>query len=175
MSFSDAFQVTVTRKEDFEFWVDFGQDGFPRLLVDEPPPLGEAAGPNAARLLAAAVGNCLSASLVYCLRKAKAEPEGVRAKVMGTLERNHRGRLRIRELRVELTVDEDPGAEGGLERCMELFEDYCIVTESVRNGIDVLVEVRRAGEAREPGQGAKAASGDEESLGEVGQPVHTGS
>jgi hypothetical protein len=30
---------------------------------------------------------------------------------------------------------------GGVGRCLDLFEDFCIVTESVRKGIDVQVKV----------------------------------
>ena len=29
-------------------------------------------------------------------------------------------------------------------RCLELFEEFCVVTQSVRNGIDVKVEVEPA-------------------------------
>lgn len=136
------FQVTVERKEDFQFSVDFGMEDVPTLTVDEPAPMGDGDGPNAARLLAAAVGNCLAASLVYCLGKAKADPGNVTATVTGTLARTHRGRLRIPELQVVLSVDAVPGLESQMERCLDLFEDYCIVTQSVRSGIDVLVEVR---------------------------------
>jgi hypothetical protein len=35
----------------------------------------------------------------------------------------------------------DDAELGGLARCERLFEDYCIVTESVRHGIDVNVSV----------------------------------
>ena len=79
------FEVEVEQEENFGFVVDFGVDGVPVLETDEPEPLGEGQGPNPARLLAAAVGNCLAASLLFCLRKRKMEPEGIRAVVTGTM------------------------------------------------------------------------------------------
>lgn len=171
MKDESRFDVTVERAEDFRFSVDFGLEGVETLEVDEPPPLGDGEGPNAARLLAAAVGNCLSASLVYCLSKAEADPDAVRATVTGELSRNHRGRLRIPELRVGLQVSGTEGSEKQMERCLELFEDYCIVTQSVRDGLDVLVEVRTsAGEGAAAGYGAGsgvARTGLEEAAGHV--------
>ena len=157
MSTSDEsrFQVTVERMEDFKFSVDFGMEGVAGLEVDEPPPVGDGEGPNAARLLAASVGNCLAASLLYCLRKARAEPGSVSATVTGALERTHRGRLRIPELQVVLSVEGASGLEKQMGRCLDLFEDFCIVTQSVRSGIDVLVEVRTDGD-REPEEPAPA-------------------
>jgi organic hydroperoxide reductase OsmC/OhrA len=92
--------------------------------------------------LAAAVGNCLAASLQLCLTRAHADASGMTAKVEGTLFRNRDGRLRIDELRVLLEPSVPEDARGRAERCLELFEDFCVVTESVRKGIDVLVEVR---------------------------------
>ena len=77
------------------------------------------------------------------------------ATVSGTLSRNHRGRLRIPELRVELDVDPAPGSEKQVERCLDLFEDYCIVTQSVRDGLDVLVDVRTSA----PAAGGEDAGG----------------
>jgi hypothetical protein len=58
MADESAFALTMDLQDDYRFLVDFGQDGVPPLLMDEPEPLGEGTGPNAARLLAAAVGNC---------------------------------------------------------------------------------------------------------------------
>src|SRR5690625_6506194 len=67
------FAITLDWRGGYEFTVDFELDGVPPLLTDESPPLGEGVGPSPARLLAAAVGNCMSASLKFCLDKARSE------------------------------------------------------------------------------------------------------
>lgn len=98
-----TFDIELRLEEGYRFTVDFG-DGIPTLLVDEPPPLGEGAGPNPSRLLAAAVADA-----------------------------------------------------GRLDRCLDLFEDFCIVTQSVRNGFDVEVEVNPASSASSEGAGRRSA------------------
>ena len=44
-----------------------------------------------------------------------------------------------------------PSLEGGdasrMSRCLDLFEDFCVVTQSVREGIDVRVAVEPEGSA----------------------------
>ena len=87
------------------------------------------------------MGSCLSASLLFCLRKSWADVSGLRTTVDVSLTRNERGRLRIGGIRVRLAPDLAPEQRERLGRCLELFQDYCIVTESVRDGIDVDVEV----------------------------------
>jgi len=111
-------------------------------VVDETSPLGDDTGPNPAALLAAALGSCLSASLVFCLRKARIEPEGVTADVTARIVRNDRGRYRIGDVDVELALSLPDGVQGS-ERCQQIFEDFCIVTESVRHGIPVSVRVTK--------------------------------
>jgi organic hydroperoxide reductase OsmC/OhrA len=136
-----AFEVTLDLKTGYEFQVDFHEASIPPLAVDEAPPLGEGRGPNPARLLATAVANCLAASLLFCLRRSRIDVRGLRATVRGTLVRNERGRLRIGGL--DVTIQPDVAAEDRdrMGRCHELFEDFCIVTESVRHGVDVQVHV----------------------------------
>ena len=136
-----AFAVNLTLRDGYSFDVEFADGEGPPLIVDELPPLGAANGPNPARLLAAAVGSCLSASLLFCLRKSRIEVAQLRTTVDGTIERNERGRLRIGGLRVRLAPDVTAEQRERMGRCLDLFQDFCIVTESVRDGIAVDVEV----------------------------------
>ncbi|MDR5696559.1 MAG: OsmC family protein [Armatimonadota bacterium] len=112
------------------------------VVVDEPPPLGEGAGPNPTRLLAATVGHCLASSLRYCLDRSRAVGE-VSAAVEVELRRNERGRWRVEKVEVHLDLSgTDSDQRAAVDRCLELFEDFCIVTASVRRGIPVDVRVR---------------------------------
>lgn len=137
--------VTMELQDGYRFLVAFDQDGVPPLLMDEPEPLGEGAGPSAARVLAAAVGNCLSASALYCLRRARIDVRGMHTTVDASIERNEAGRLRVTgvQVRIEPVVEASQRARMG--RCLELFEDFCVVTQSVRQGIDVDVAVEPVG------------------------------
>lgn len=138
---SDESTVTMELGDGYQFMVQLGDPAHTTVVVDEPPPLGTGAGPNAARLLAAAVGNCLSASALMCLRKAHIGVRGMRTIVSTTTSRNERGRLRIGVIRVSLEPTVSAEDIARIDRCLELFEDYCVVTESVRGGVDVQVRV----------------------------------
>jgi len=116
------------------------------LVVDEPPPLGEGAGPNPARLVATALGHCLASSLRYCLERARVAAQ-ISAQVDVEIRRNDRGRWRITGAQAQLDLSgADAAPRGPLDRCLQLFEDFCIVTASVRQGIPVDVRVRVDGQ-----------------------------
>jgi len=112
--------------------------------MDEPQAVGKGQYPNAGLLIAAATGNCLASSLSFCLRRARVEVKGMIAVVKTTIERNERGRLRITGIHVELKPV--VGDLKKFEICRDVFEDFCIVTESIRNGIPVEVDVNPASE-----------------------------
>ena len=142
MAGSVVHRVTVTRRDAFLFDVTFdAASATPPLVLDEPPPLGRSVGPNATDLLAAAVGNCLAASLLMCLQKSRASIDAISATVTARVERNDKGRLRITGLDVgletQLGLDDAPK----LERCRGLFEDFCTVSASVRQGIPIDVRI----------------------------------
>ena len=137
----NVFTTKLDRVKDYQFKVEFDLPGMPELLTDEPQPLGKNAGPNPSRLLSAAVGNCLSSSLVFCLNKARVGVDDVKTSVETVMRRNEKGRWRIAALNVKLrpVIREDDVVRS--RRCLELFQDFCIVTESVRKGIEVNVDV----------------------------------
>lgn len=145
------FTLTIEQEQDFEFRVRFDKPHHPSLLLDEPAPLGKDAGPNAARILAAAIGNCLSASLLFCARKAKVEVGAITTRVSTQIARTERGRLRIAGVDVEIDPKIHDAEKAQALRCLDLFEDYCVVTQSVRQGIPVRVTVKGFEDAPQDG------------------------
>lgn len=136
-----GFALDVDLIDAYRQRVDFGLPGVPPLDVDEPPPLGALAGPNPARVLGAALASCLGASLLFCLRRARIEVHGLHTHVAGTVARNERGRLRIGRIQIRLEPAVAPEDLPRMARCLELFEDFCVVTASVRPGVPVDVQV----------------------------------
>jgi uncharacterized OsmC-like protein len=132
------FTLKLTRQQDYQFNVQFDLAGVPDLQMDEPAPLGAGAGPNASRLLAAALANCLSASLLFCLGKFKQDPQGITAKVTGEMLRNEQGHLRVGGFVVDIRLNQKVES---LAHCAAQFEEFCVVTDSVRKGIPVSVRV----------------------------------
>jgi uncharacterized OsmC-like protein len=141
MTMQQDFSISLDWQGGYRFDVDFEQEGVPRLQTDEGAPLGEGAGPSPARLLAAAVGNCMSASLKFCLDRSRVELLDMRVEVDGSIERNERGRFRIGSLRVRLEPTVAEADRERIGRCLDVFEDFCIVGQSVRQGIAIAVDV----------------------------------
>lgn len=143
MSNEVTYHAKVRLARDYEFVAEFPDvPTTPAPLVfDEPAPLGSDRGPNAAAVLGAAIGDCLAASLAHCLHKSRVNMDHLEADVVTHVGRNERGRLRIVGIDVELKPEIDEMDEGRLQRCEKLFEDFCIVTQSIRQGIPINVTV----------------------------------
>jgi uncharacterized OsmC-like protein len=143
MSAEGSHHVTVRLVREYEFVAEFNDVAdAPSIFLDEPAPLGGGRGPNATDVLAAAVGNCLAASLAYCLRRVRLDVQGLTAKVTTDVTRNDQGRFRIAGIDVVLEPELADADRERFDRCEKLFEDFCTVTASLRKGIPVTVSVK---------------------------------
>jgi uncharacterized OsmC-like protein len=138
---SDSVQsVQITQVSDYQFDIDFG-GALPPLRADEPAPLGQGQGPSPMQLLASAVGNCLSSSLLFALRKFKQKPEPISCHVEAQVGRNAEGRLRVASMTARLTLGVPAASLEHLDRVLGSFESYCTVTQSVNKAFPVAVQV----------------------------------
>jgi uncharacterized OsmC-like protein len=110
------------------------------VLSDEPDPVGSNAGPSTPALLAMAVGHCLSASLIETLRHAGIHTISSRTEAVSIVVPNEEGNPRIKEIRVEIKPVL-PKASGNIQRCIDVFENYCTVCQSIRPAVPVHVSV----------------------------------
>ena len=132
--------VTLNQPRDAQFQRTFGAP-VPSLLGDEPPPLGQSAGPSPMHLLCAAVGNCLSDSLLFALRKFKQNPDPLRCTVTADVGRNAENRMRVLGMQATLQLGVPSGQLEHLDRVLQSFEGYCTVTQSVGQGFPIQVTV----------------------------------
>jgi uncharacterized OsmC-like protein len=132
--------VTLTQQHDYRFDIRF-DDNMPVLTSDEPAPLGTGLGPSPVQLLCAAVGNCLSDSLLFALRKFKQAPEPLRCEVQAEVGRNTDGRMRVLNMLATLHLGVPVAQLAQLERVLGQFEGFCTVTQSVGQGIPIQVRV----------------------------------
>jgi organic hydroperoxide reductase OsmC/OhrA len=151
MNMTSAARVTLTSKDGVAFDLDFGLLGVAALRTDSLPPLGAGSGPNSETLLVAAVANCLSASLLFALRKYKNDSVAVSARASADVEPNAAGRLRVVAIRVELRLSETFAALRFGDRAVAQYEDFCTVTQSVKAAIPVFIQVVDANGRAVPG------------------------
>lgn len=133
-------EVSLQQRQDYQFDIHFGA-AMPVVTSDEPAPLGTGLGPSPVQLLAAAVGNCLSDSLLFALRKFKQQPEPISCDVRAEVGRNEQGRMRVLTMHARLTLGVAADRLAHLDRVLDQFEAFCTVTQSVGQGIPISLEV----------------------------------
>lgn len=78
---------------------------------------------------------------MFCLAKEDVPTHNVKTEATCTMIRNEKKRIRVGRLDVRITAGKELLASRKLDRCLTLFEDFCVVTASIREGIPVGVEV----------------------------------
>ena len=151
MTDSPDIRVLLEQEGPYAFKVNFEGAGLAALHTDEPAPLGEGAGPNPSAILLTSIANCLGASLLFAMRKFKNAPGPIRAEIVARRERNAEGRWRIPRAEVTIHLSDKAADLEHFDRVLAQFEQFCIVTQSVREGVDVAVRIVDAdGVVREP-------------------------
>jgi organic hydroperoxide reductase OsmC/OhrA len=141
---STEVHVSVAWERDLIFTIKFGGLDIPGLPVDETnKEEDEMVGVTPGRLLASAVASCLSSSFLFCMSKRGVALDSFTAAARATTGRDPDGRLRVQEIAVDLVPRiSNSDALKRLVECKKVFEKFCTVTESVRKGIKVVVNVK---------------------------------
>jgi uncharacterized OsmC-like protein len=135
-----TIRVELSQRNDYRFDIAFG-DAMPVLTSDEPAPLGAGLGPSPVQMLCAAVGNCLSDSLLFAFRKFKQEPSPIQCAVTAEVGRNGDNRLRVLHMSAQIRMGVLAASLEQVDHVLVQFEEFCTVTQSVRQGIPITVEV----------------------------------
>jgi uncharacterized OsmC-like protein len=106
-------------------------------------------GPNPSRMLALGVLGCLSASFIFCLKKRNFKVDDFKSEAEVTIARNSKGFWRVKKIDVNIEpIINNPEALKRAKQCLKtakngvsFFEQYCIVTQSVRDGVEVNVNI----------------------------------
>ncbi len=118
-------------------------DGYHEAEMDELDPHGTDSAPNPADYLLLAVGGCLSSSFIYSISKFDISLKKMHAKVRGKYTRVDE---RVRIERVDVVLDIEPSTEQDLKEieawCIDVFRNFCIISESIRKGLPIGVTVK---------------------------------
>ena len=125
----------------YKYEITFDELPGAKVISDEPAPVGKGEGVSASMMLASAIGHCLSSSLLFCLEKSRVKAKDLSTDVELVMERNQNGRWRVKDIKVNMKPIIDSVDAKKLERCKSLFQDFCIVSASIREGIKIDVDV----------------------------------
>ncbi len=142
--------VDIKLEQDMIFKVNLGSDKIKELFIDET--LGEKSqvwGPDAAQLLAMALLGCLNASFLFCLQKRNLTVDELEAQAEVSFKKIEKGYTRVDKIDVKIVPKtKNPVTLKRINQCIKkmksgnmFFEETCIITESVRQGINVNVDV----------------------------------
>jgi uncharacterized OsmC-like protein len=134
-------KVSLHQEEEMIFKCDLGNLRMGDLYIDESNKKNtDKIGPSPTKLLGLSVLGCLSASFSFCLQKKDLSLSGLEGKAEVTIARNEKSFWRVKKIDIELHPKIDtPKMRKRADQCIEFFEKYCIISESLRTGFEVNV------------------------------------
>lgn len=106
-------------------------------------------GPDAASLLGLSILSCLSASFIFCLNKRNLNPDDLEGYAEVSFTKDEKNYEHVKQIKVKIKPKtNDPDTLKRMKQCVRemrdgemYFEKTCIITPSVRNGIDIDVDI----------------------------------
>jgi len=132
-------EVGIRLEEEMIFKCDLGQIKMENLFIDEQHKKSkDKIGPNPSKLLALSVLGCMAASFAVCLQKKNFLLSDFEAKAVITSIRNEKGFWRLKKIDIKLNPKIDnPKMHKRVNQCKKIFEQFCIISESLREGIEI--------------------------------------
>ncbi len=136
-------KVGLKQEEEMIFKCDLGSLKMDNLYIDETNKKStKKIGPSPTKLLALSVLGCLAASFSFCLQKKDFSLSGLEGKAEVTIARNDKGFWRVKKIDVEMNPKIDTSEmRKRADKCRKFFEQYCIISESLRTGFEVNVNL----------------------------------
>ena len=142
------FKINISAKMDKKnpgkiVLIDTGIKNLPEIYADdEHEDPNEMLGPDPSRLLTSAIVGCLSASYVFCMQKKNLNFDRYEVEAEYIAAKNEEGVSRVKEINVKIKPgSDDEKVNKRIRQCSKIFERTCTVTESVRAGIKVNVDI----------------------------------
>ncbi|MFX1237890.1 MAG: OsmC family protein [Promethearchaeota archaeon] len=135
-------KVSIEYSEGVHFIANVRQ--FNSIHIDEPESFnGTELGPSPVEYVLIGIGGCLGSTLSYCLKKKGLEINKLEIIIDGKIRHEEPyNRLRITSVDAELHLNmKDNGNTGEIDSCVESFLKYCIVSNSISQGIPIDVKV----------------------------------
>ena len=131
--------VSITLEKEMIFKCELGDIKVEECYIDETnKDEVNMLGPNPSRLVGLAVLGCLSSSFIFCLKKRDFTLDNLKAEAEVIIGRNDKGFWRVKKINVNIDVKiDDPETRKRADQCRKMFEQYCLVTQAIREGIDV--------------------------------------
>ena len=143
-------KVSIKLKKEMIFELQNIYKNLDSLLIDETlEDKIERVGPDAASLLGMAVISCLSASFIFCMEKRNLTLDNLEAKADISFKELKQGYKRIDSIDVKIIPKtDDADVLKRIKQCIKelksgqmFFEESCIITPSIREGINIQVKV----------------------------------
>ncbi|MFX1327006.1 MAG: OsmC family protein [Promethearchaeota archaeon] len=136
-------KVSLKQEEEMIYKCNLGGINMHHLYIDESQKKArEKIGPSPAKLLALSILGCLSASLEFCLQKKNLSLLDLEGKAEVTIARNDKMLWRIKKIDIDIIPRvNNPKMRKRIDQCRKFFEQYCIISESIREGIELNVNL----------------------------------